>query len=123
MQTIYLTMGAGRRMIVQESRAPDTSKILLRQVAMLAPRSTLAMTFMLPLDLLEPEDRRWFEWAQKGAAAAGTPFATVVAPAEMLALSREAGLDNAQHVSGSTLAKRYFAGRTDGLRPSSGEDF
>jgi methyltransferase (TIGR00027 family) len=95
----------------------------LRQVAMLAPRSTLAMTFMLPIDFLEPEDRRWFEWAQKGAAASGTPFATVVAPAEMLALAREVGLKNAQHVSGATLAQRYFAGRTDGLRPSTGEDF
>lgn len=95
----------------------------LRQVAMLAPGSTLAMTFMLPIDFLEPEDRRGFEWAQKGAAASGTPFATVVAPAEMLALAREAGLKSAQHVSGATLAQRYFAGRTDGLRPSSGEDF
>ena len=44
----------------------------LRQVAMLAPRSTLAMTFMLPIELLEPEDRRMLEWAQKAAAASGT---------------------------------------------------
>jgi hypothetical protein len=27
-----------------------------------------------------------------------------------------------QHMSGTLLAERYFAGRTDGLRPSSGED-
>ena len=81
------------------------------------------MTFMLPIDLLEPEDRRWFEWAQKGAAAAGTPFATVFAPAEMLALAREAGLPGSRHVSLATLAQRYFSERTDGLRPSSGEDF
>jgi hypothetical protein len=26
-------------------------------------------------------------------------------------------------VSGTVLAERYFADRTDGLRPSSGEDF
>jgi methyltransferase (TIGR00027 family) len=95
----------------------------LRQVATLAPGSTFAMTFMLPIDLLDPEDRRAFEWAQKGAAASGTPFATVFAPAEMLALAREAGFKDARHVSLATLAQRYFAMRTDGLRPSSGEDF
>jgi hypothetical protein len=41
----------------------------------------------------------------------------------MLALAREAGFKDAQHVSGSSLAERYFADRTDGLRPSTGEDF
>jgi hypothetical protein len=41
----------------------------------------------------------------------------------MLALAREAGFKDAQHVPGASLAQRYFAGRTDGLRPSSGEDF
>jgi methyltransferase (TIGR00027 family) len=95
----------------------------LRQVARLAPGSTFAMTFMLPIDLLELEDRRWFEWAQKGAAASGTPFATIFSPAEMLALARQAGFRGVQHVSLATLTQRYFSGRTDDLRPSSGEDF
>jgi methyltransferase (TIGR00027 family) len=36
----------------------DAIAATLRQVAALAPGSTLAMTFMLPIDLLEPEDRR-----------------------------------------------------------------
>jgi methyltransferase (TIGR00027 family) len=101
----------------------DAIAATLRQVAALAPGSTLVMTFLLPIDLLAPADRRWFEWAQKGAAASGTPFAVLFAPLEMLALAREAGFKDAQHVSGATLAQRYFAGRTDGLRPSSGEDF
>lgn len=96
---------------------------MLRQVATLAAGSTFAMTFMLPIDLLEPEDRHAFEWAKKGAAASGTPFAMVFAPAEMLALARAAGLEHARHVAGATFAQRYFAGRTDGLRPSTGEDF
>jgi methyltransferase (TIGR00027 family) len=95
----------------------------LRQVAKLAPGSTFAMTFMLPLDLIEPEDRRAFEWAKKGAEAAGTRFATAIAPTEMLALARAAGFRDARHVSGVSFGERYFAGRPDGLRPSSGEDF
>ena len=42
---------------------------------------------------------------------------------EITALAREAGFPDARHVSGSSLAERYFAGRTDGLRSSTGEDF
>jgi len=41
----------------------------------------------------------------------------------MLALAREAGFREVQHVSAADLAQRYFARRTDGLRPSSGESF
>jgi hypothetical protein len=35
----------------------------------------------------------------------------------MLALARQAGFRDAQQVSAAALAERYFAGRTDGLRP------
>jgi hypothetical protein len=35
----------------------------------------------------------------------------------MLTLAREAGFREVRHVSAATLARRYFAGRTDGLRP------
>jgi hypothetical protein len=81
------------------------------------------MTFILPIDLLEPEDRRMFEWAQKGAAASGTPFATLFTPTAMRALASAAGFTQVQHVPGASLAERYFSGRTDDLRPASGEDF
>jgi hypothetical protein len=33
------------------------------------------------------------------------------------ALARETGFRDVQHVSAVALAQRYFAGRTDGLRP------
>jgi leucine carboxyl methyltransferase len=101
----------------------DATAATLRQLTALAGGSTLAMTFLLPIDLLEPEDRRMFEWAQKGAAASGTPFATLFAPDELIALAREAGFKEVRQVSGATLAERYFSGRTDGLRPASGEVF
>ena len=35
----------------------------------------------------------------------------------MLDLAREAGFRRVEHVSGGDLAARYFAERTDGLRP------
>jgi hypothetical protein len=46
----------------------------LRQVATLAARSTSATTFILPLELTDPEVRPGMELAEKGARASGSPF-------------------------------------------------
>jgi methyltransferase (TIGR00027 family) len=89
----------------------------LRQVAALAPGSTLVMSFMLPIDLVDPEVRPGVERAAEGARASGTPFISFFTPTEMLALARHAGFKEAQHVSAAMLAERYFAARTGGLRP------
>jgi len=95
----------------------DATAATLRQVAALAPGSTFAMTFMLPLEFTDPELRPSLEQAARGARASGTPFISAFTPTEMLALARQAGLRDVQHVSSGTLAERYFAGRADGLRP------
>ncbi len=96
----------------------------LREIATLAPGSTLAMTFMLPLDLVEAGERAQVQGVQNSARASGTPFLSFFSPSEMLALAREAGFRQVRHVSSGDLAERYFAGRADGLEPpSSGESF
>jgi len=95
----------------------DAIAATLRQVAALAPGSTLAMTFLLPLELADPEVRPGLERAEQGARASGTPFISFFTPPEMLALAREAGFSDVRHVSAAHLAQRYFAGRTDGFRP------
>lgn len=97
----------------------EANAATLRQVAALAPGSTLAMTFLLPLELADPEVRPGLEMAEKGARASGTPFLSFFTPPEILALAREAGFKEARHVSAADLARRYFKGRTDGLRPPS----
>lgn len=89
----------------------------LRQVAALAPGSTLAMSFLLPIERADPEVRPGIERAAEGARASGTPFISFFTPPEILALAMEAGFRHVQHVSAAALAERYFAGRTDGLRP------
>jgi methyltransferase (TIGR00027 family) len=89
----------------------------LRQVAQLAPGSTLAMTFLLPFELADPEAREGLERSAKGARASGTPFISFFKPEELVTLAREAGFREARHVSAATLTERYFAGRSDGLRP------
>jgi methyltransferase (TIGR00027 family) len=101
----------------------ETNRATLREIAALAPGSTLAMTFLLPLALVAPEERQQHEMVYERARAAGTPFLSFFSPLEMLALAREAGFQQAKHVSRADLIDRYFAGRTDGLQPSSGEEF
>jgi methyltransferase (TIGR00027 family) len=101
----------------------DATAATLRQLAGLAPGSTLAMTFLLPPELLDDSDRAGLQASQSGARASGTPFVSFYAPQEMLDMAREAGFTGVRHVSGSSLAERCFAGRSDGLRPSTGEDF
>lgn len=95
----------------------DANTATLRQVAAVAPGSTLIMSFLLPIEMADPEVRAGIERAVEGARASGTPFLSFFTPAEILALAREAGFREVWHVSAAALADRYFAGRTDGLRP------
>lgn len=52
----------------------ETIASTLKQIATLASGSKLAMTFYLPMELLDEEDKPMQEIAEKGARAAGTPF-------------------------------------------------
>ncbi|POX42661.1 SAM-dependent methyltransferase [Streptomyces sp. Ru73] len=113
-----VVVSTGVTMYLTKDATADT----LRRIAAFAPGSTLAMTFLLPPELLDDADRPGLRASQEGAQASGTPFLSFYPPEEMLALAREAGFAEVRHVSGASFAERYFAGRADGLRPSSGED-
>jgi methyltransferase (TIGR00027 family) len=99
----------------------ETTAATLRQLAALAAGSTLAMTFLLPAELVDEADRPGLEASSRGARNSGTPFISFFSPDEMMGLARAAGFREVQHVSTAELTERYFAGRTDGLRPSTGE--
>jgi len=94
----------------------------LRQSAALAPGSTLAMTFMKPLELVEPEEQAMHRATDAAARASGTPFISYYAPDEILAMARDAGFATARHVTAADYTQRYFADRTDGLRPFTTEE-
>jgi len=98
------------------------TETLRRLAAALAPGSTVAMTFLLPKELLDPADQPGLEISMRGAQASGTPFLSFFAPEEMVGLAVQAGFATARIVSSQQLADTYFAGRSDGLRPSTGED-
>lgn len=95
----------------------------LRKIASMAAGTVLAMTFILPLDMLDPVERPQHEMVYERAKAAGTPFVSFFRPEEMLQMARAAGFSQAEHISREEIIRRYFAGRSDGLKPSSGEEF
>jgi methyltransferase (TIGR00027 family) len=89
----------------------------LRRMASLAPGSTFAMSFLLPVEMADPDMRPILQRAVVGAQASGTPFISFFTPEAMLSLAQEAGLRDTRYVSADDLAVRYFAERSDGLRP------
>lgn len=95
----------------------DAIAAMLRRIATLAPGSTFTLSFLLPIELADPEVRPGIERAAEGARANGTPFISFFTPDAMLALARKWGFRAVEHVSANALAERYFANRTDGLRP------
>jgi methyltransferase (TIGR00027 family) len=94
----------------------------LHQLARLAPGSTLAMSFLLTLDLIDLAERAQHEMVYERAKAAGTPFISFFKPAEIVAMAREAGFREAAHISRADMIQRYFSARSDGLKPASGEE-
>ncbi|HEY6082230.1 MAG TPA: class I SAM-dependent methyltransferase, partial [Chitinophagaceae bacterium] len=69
----------------------DAITATLNQIAALVPGSKLAMTFYLPMELMDEEDKPLQQIAEKGAREAGTPFISFFAPNEMLTLADKAG--------------------------------
>jgi methyltransferase (TIGR00027 family) len=100
----------------------EATAATLRQSATLAPGSTLAMTFMQPIELVDPDEQEMHRATNAAARASGTPFISYYAPDEILAMAREAGFKTAEHVSAADYTQRYFADRTDGLRPFTTEE-
>lgn len=102
--------------------AKETTAATLRRLATLGSGSVVVMSFLLPAELVDEEDREGLEMSAAGARRSGTPFVSFFAPDEMVALARAAGFREVEHVASRAMTERYFAGRADGLRPSSGEE-
>jgi methyltransferase (TIGR00027 family) len=94
----------------------------LRQSATLAPGSTFAMTFMRPVELVPVDEQAMHRATDAAARASGTPFISYYAPEDILAMASEAGFKEARHVTAADYTRRYFADRTDGLKPFTTEE-
>jgi methyltransferase (TIGR00027 family) len=100
----------------------EATTATLNQTSALAPGSTLAMTFIQPLELVAPEERALHQATNAAARASGTPFISYYAPDGILEMARDAGFATVQHVTADDYTERYFANRSDGLRPFTTEE-
>ncbi|AYD46794.1 MAG TPA: class I SAM-dependent methyltransferase [Arachidicoccus soli] len=95
----------------------------LRHISGLTKGSKLAMTFYLPIEMLDEEDRPSQERANKGAEEAGTPFISFFRPQEVVEMAIDAGFNDVKIISTKEMQALYFKGRKDHLLPASGELF
>lgn len=95
----------------------------LNQIATLASGSKLAMTFSLPIELLDEEDKPVQEIAKKGTREAGTPMVSFFTPDEILTLANKAGFKEVKTISTKEMEQYYFTNRADNLLPASGDVF
>ena len=112
-----LVSSSGVTMYISKAATAAT----LRRLAAMAPGSIVAMTFMVPFELVDEADRAGLEGAARRARSSGTPWISFYTPEEMVTLARETGFADAQYVPTADLAGRYLSGRSDGLRASGGE--
>lgn len=99
----------------------EATETTLRQVAALARGSVLAMTFMLPVDLVDASERPMQEAVEAAAARSGTAVISHYTPEQLSEMCRAAGFSAVQHVTPDDLTARYFARRPDGIRPPTAE--
>lgn len=101
----------------------EANQALLHEAARFAPESTLVLTFILPMHMVDPAERATLEMVYERARAAGTPFLSFFEPVEIMAIARKAGFRKAEHISREEIIRLYFNGRSDGLKPASGEEY
>ena len=101
--TQYLTGGAIRQ--------------TLAFVQTLKPGSSLVFSFILREDDLDESEREMLGPFLDAGAAQGEPFLSRFSPGELLAELSAMGYRKVDHFSPEEAARRYFANRTDQMRP------
>jgi len=99
----------------------DAIATTMREAARLAPGTTFVCTFVLPVDLIDADERELRALTEERAATRGYPWISFYSPEQFLSLARAAAFDDVQHVSATALNERYCVARSDGLRAASGE--
>jgi hypothetical protein len=95
----------------------DAIAATVRRVASLVPSSTLVVSFLLPIELADPEVRPGIGRAAEGGEQTAHPFSAFSRRRRYSRSPMKLVIENVQAVSAAALAEPYFADRTDGLRP------
>lgn len=106
---------------VVEYLTVDAIEDVLRFVAALPRGSEMTLTYAPPIELLDEPGREFREIVTAIAADSGEPFRTLLGPVEAEELLVRCGLRVADHPTHDDLVGRYFAARSDELRPYTAE--
>jgi methyltransferase (TIGR00027 family) len=82
--------------------------------------SAVVFDYAVDPKLLTPPERQAFSRLEKRVAEAGEPFRTFMRPADLRERLADEGFVSVEDLGASDLNARYFAGRSDNLRVSSG---
>jgi methyltransferase (TIGR00027 family) len=99
----------------------DVIRATLRSVNACGPGSEIVLSYDASDAFLDDAAREMVEIEARLVAASGEPYATRMSPDQAEALIEGTGLEVAEHLTPHALYERYFAGRSDGLRPSAAE--
>jgi methyltransferase (TIGR00027 family) len=100
---------------------PDAIHATLRSVGGCGPGSEIVLSYDASDAFLDDAAREMVEIETRLVATSGEPYATRMSPAQAESLIEGAGLEVVEHLTPRALYERYFAGRSDGLRPSAAE--
>ncbi|WP_137128537.1 class I SAM-dependent methyltransferase [Roseomonas sp. HF4] len=103
---------------VSQYLAADALDSTVKFVLSMPKSSEMVLTIVLPDHLLPSDEAALAASYAARFAAIGEPWLTRPAPDEFLAKLRSMGFSQAHHLSPEEANKRYFSGRTDGLKAS-----
>jgi methyltransferase (TIGR00027 family) len=90
----------------------------LRTIAALAPGTEIIFEYGVPRKMLDGESQKYFDVLMAAGADRGEPFRSFFEPAILAEKVRKLRFVEVAHFGPEEARARYFAGRTDGLRPS-----
>jgi methyltransferase (TIGR00027 family) len=93
----------------------------LHSVSECCPGSEIVLSYDASDAFLDNVAREMVQIETRLVGAAGEPYTTRMSPAQAEALIEGAGLEVTEHLTPEDVYDRYFAERTDGLRPSAAE--
>ena len=100
---------------------PEAITATLNTVSGSGTGSEIVLSYDAPDAFLDDTAREMVKIEARQVAATGEPYTTRMSPAQAETLIESAGLEVVEHLAPQALYDRYFAERSDGLRPSTAE--